>query len=163
MSQTELTFIFLGIAALLLIRNILRPDIVALMLLLSLGLTGILTPRETFSGFSLSAVVIMFSAFILAEGLMRLGVTERMGTFILRLFGKGETTHKRLCPSWLFGQCHADGRWWIYFSGFSAGGDTYHNHFDGAITFPASKGLPYINRYWSVHYARDLIPAKSGP
>lgn len=90
MNQTELTFVFLGIAALLLIKNILRPDIVALMLLLSLGLTGILTPRETFSGFSRSAVVIMFSAFILAEGLRRSGVTERLGTFILRLFGKGE-------------------------------------------------------------------------
>ena len=90
MNQTELTFIFLGIASILLIRNVFRPDIVALMLLLSLGLTGILTPRETFSGFSRSAVVIMFSAFILAEGLRRSGVTERMGTFIFRLFGKGE-------------------------------------------------------------------------
>jgi di/tricarboxylate transporter len=32
----------------------------------------------------------MISAFILAEGLRRAGVTERLGNFILRLFGKGE-------------------------------------------------------------------------
>ena len=90
MDQTELTLIFLGIAVLLFIRNVLRPDIIALMLLLSLGLTGILTRRETFSGFSRSAVVIMFSAFILAEGLRRSGITEQLGFFIVRLFGKGE-------------------------------------------------------------------------
>lgn len=46
MNPATLTFIFLGIAMLLLVRNILRPDIVTLLLLLSLGLTGILTPRR---------------------------------------------------------------------------------------------------------------------
>jgi len=89
MTQIELTFLFLGIAALLLVRNILRPDIVALLLMLALGLSGILTPQESFSGFSRSAVVIMMSAFILADGLRRSGATERLGAFIVRLFGAG--------------------------------------------------------------------------
>ncbi|MFT3890998.1 MAG: SLC13 family permease [Anaerolineales bacterium] len=74
----------------LLLGNILRADIVALMLMLALGLSGILTPQEAFSGFSRSAVIIMMSAFVLAEGLRRSGMTERIGSFILRLFGKGE-------------------------------------------------------------------------
>ena len=90
MSQIGLTFLFLGVAALLLLSNILRADIVALMLMLALGLSGILTSQEAFSGFSRSAVIIMLSAFILAEGLRRSGLTERMGSFIIRLFGKGE-------------------------------------------------------------------------
>ncbi len=90
MSSIGLTFIFLGIAALLLLGNVLRADIVAMMLMLALGLSGILTPQEAFSGFSRSAVIIMFSAFILAEGLHRSGMTERMGSFIIKLFGKGE-------------------------------------------------------------------------
>ncbi|MDP1714305.1 MAG: SLC13 family permease [Anaerolineales bacterium] len=90
MSQIGLTFLFLGIAALLLLGNILRADIVALMLMLALGLSGILSPQEAFSGFSRSAVIIMLSAFILAEGLRRSGMTERMGLFIIKLFGKGE-------------------------------------------------------------------------
>ncbi len=67
MNQIEITFLLLGIATILLVGNILRPDIVALLLLLSLGLSGILTPQEAFSGFSRSAVIIMLSAFILAE------------------------------------------------------------------------------------------------
>lgn len=89
MTQIELTFLFLGIASLLLVRNILRPDIVALLLMLALGLSGILTPQEAFSGFSRSAVIIMMSAFILADGLRRSGATERLGAFIVRLFGAG--------------------------------------------------------------------------
>lgn len=90
MSQISITLLFLFIAALLLLGNILRADIVALMLMLALGLSGILTPQETFSGFSRSAVIIMLSAFVLAEGLRRSGMTERMGLFIIKLFGKGE-------------------------------------------------------------------------
>jgi len=89
MSPIDLTFLYLGIAILLLLGNILRPDIVALLLMLSLGLSGILSPQEAFSGFSRSAVIIMMSAFILAEGLRRSGATERLGIFIVRLFGAG--------------------------------------------------------------------------
>jgi di/tricarboxylate transporter len=90
MSQIGLIFLFLGIAMLLLLGNILRADLVALMLMLALGLSGILTPTEAFSGFGRSAVIIMMSAFILAEGLRRSGTTERLGSHIIRLFGKGE-------------------------------------------------------------------------
>ena len=89
MTQIDITFLLLGIAVLLLLGNILRPDMVALLLMLSLGLSGILTPQEAFSGFSRSAVIIMMSAFILADGLRRSGATEKMGVFIVRLFGAG--------------------------------------------------------------------------
>jgi di/tricarboxylate transporter len=90
MSQIAVTLTLLLLASLLLFGNILRADIVALMLMLALGISGILSPQETFSGFGRSAVVIMLSAFILAEGLRRAGLTERIGTFIIRLFGRGE-------------------------------------------------------------------------
>lgn len=90
MSQLGLTLLFLGLAALLLLRNILRADIVALMLMLALGLSGILTPQEAFSGFSRQAVIIMLSAFVLAEGLRRSGMTERIGYYIIKICGNGE-------------------------------------------------------------------------
>jgi len=90
MSPMVLTFVFLGIASFLLLRSILRADIVALMLMLALGLSGVLTPQEALSGFSRSAVIVMLAAFILAEGLRRSGIAERMGRFIVRLFGTSE-------------------------------------------------------------------------
>jgi di/tricarboxylate transporter len=58
--------------------------------MLALGFCGILTSQESFSGFSRRAIIIMMSAFILAEGLRRSGATERLGESIVRLFGKGE-------------------------------------------------------------------------
>jgi len=85
-----LTLLFLGIASILLLRNIFRADIVAMMLMLALGLSGVLTPQEALSGFSRSAVIVMLAAFILAEGLRRSGIAERMGRFIVRLFGMSE-------------------------------------------------------------------------
>ncbi len=90
MTQIGITLLFLSIAALLLLGNVLRADIVALILMLALGLSGILTSQEAFSGFSRSAVVIMFSAFVLAEGLRRSGMTERIGLYIIKVFGAGE-------------------------------------------------------------------------
>lgn len=90
MTQISLTLLFLGIAAILLLRNILRADVVALMLMLALGLSGILTPQEAFAGFSRQAVIIMLSAFVLAEGLRRSGMTERIGLSIIKIFGAGE-------------------------------------------------------------------------
>ncbi len=142
MDQINITFILLGIATLLLVSNILRPDIVALMLLLSLGLTGILTPREAFSGFSRSAVVIMFSAYILAEGLRRSGITEHMGAFIVRLFGKGE---RRL----IFGIMTAAATLSLFMNNIAA----------ASLLFPALSG---VARRSKVSLARLLMPLAFG-
>ncbi len=142
MNQIDITFILLGIAALLLIGNILRPDVVALLLLLSLGLSGILTPREAFSGFSRSAVVIMFSAYILAEGLRRSGITEHMGAFIVRLFGKGE---RRL----IFGVMTAAATLSLFMNNIAA----------ASLLLPALSG---VARRSNISLARLLMPLAFG-
>ncbi len=68
----------------------LRPDVVALAVMVLLGATGVLTPQETFSGFSRPAVITILAIFILAEGLTCAGVTERVGRLLLRLTGSSE-------------------------------------------------------------------------
>jgi di/tricarboxylate transporter len=82
--------IILCAAAILLLTDRVRPDLVALLVMLSLGLTGILTIQEAFSGFSRSAVITIIAIFILAEGLQRGGVTDRMGAWLFRLAGESE-------------------------------------------------------------------------
>ena len=47
----------LTVASVLLITEILRSDLVALLVLGALGISGILTPQETLSGFSRSALI----------------------------------------------------------------------------------------------------------
>ncbi len=84
-TQEIITFTILGAAILMLLSDRIRPDLVALLVMLSLGLTRVLTVQDTFSGFSRSAVITILAIFILAEGLQRSGVTDRLGTWLLHL------------------------------------------------------------------------------
>ena len=142
MSQMSLTLILVGIAAVLLLRNIWRADIVAVLLMLALGLSGILTAQEAFSGFSRSAVIIMLSAFILAEGLRRSGMTERIGNFIIRLFGTGE---KRL----IFGVMAASAILSLFMNNIAA----------ASLLFPSLSGVARRSR---VSPSKLLMPLAFG-
>ena len=89
-SQVLITFAVLAGAIGLFLSERLRPDLVGLLVLALLGLTGVLTPPEAFSGLSHPAVITIIAIFILAEGLRRTGVTARMGDLILRVAGTEE-------------------------------------------------------------------------
>jgi di/tricarboxylate transporter len=66
----------------------LSPDVTALMVMIILGLTGILTPAESFAGFSSQAVITLLGAFIMTRALTVTGVTQKMGK-ALTLAGSG--------------------------------------------------------------------------
>lgn len=85
-----LTFAILAAAIALFLSGRLRADLVALLTVVALGLTEVLTPQEAFSGFSRSAVIAISAIFILAAGLQRTGVAEQVGSLLLRLTGTHE-------------------------------------------------------------------------
>ena len=85
------TFAILAIALVLFLTDKLPADLVALLVAVALGVTGILTPQETFSGFSRSAVITIMAIFILAEALRRSGVAEQVGNVLLKVAGKSES------------------------------------------------------------------------
>ncbi len=89
--QLVVTLTILVIAILLLLSDRLRPDLVALLVVVALGASGVLTPQEAFSGFSRSAVITIIGIFVLAEGLYRSGATEQVGNLLLKIGGKQET------------------------------------------------------------------------
>jgi di/tricarboxylate transporter len=68
----------------------LRVDVVALLVLLAVGLTGLVGPKEVFAGFSNSAVITVWAVYIVSGGLFRTGVADLLGRFILRLAGDEE-------------------------------------------------------------------------
>jgi di/tricarboxylate transporter len=68
----------------------LRVDLVALLVLGALALSGILTPPQTLAGFSSPAVVIVAAMFVVSAALARTGVAGILGRQILRLAGNGE-------------------------------------------------------------------------
>jgi di/tricarboxylate transporter len=85
-----LTFVILAAAVALFLSDRLRPDLVALLVVVALGTTGVLTAEETFSGFSRSAVITILAIFMLTAGLEHTGVTRRVGDLLVRIAGRGE-------------------------------------------------------------------------
>lgn len=78
------------IAVVLLLTGRMRADLIALLVAVGLGISGVLTPQETFSGFSRSAVITIASIYILAESLKVTGITDRVGEVLARLAGVQE-------------------------------------------------------------------------
>ena len=78
------------LAVMLFVTEWLRVDLVALVVLVSLVLTGLVTPEEAISGFSNPAVVTVWAVFILSGGLSRTGVASLVGRYLLRLAKHGE-------------------------------------------------------------------------
>ena len=85
--------VILAIVIILFITEWLRVDVVALLALLSLILTGLITPEEAFSGFSSPAVLTVWAVFIVSGGLFHTGVANLIGDRLLRIAG---TNLKRL-------------------------------------------------------------------
>ena len=79
------TFVILTLTILFFISGKLRPDIVALLSMLSLYVFGILTVQEAFSGFSNTTVVMIAGLFVVGEALSRTGVTAWIGNKIVAL------------------------------------------------------------------------------
>lgn len=59
------------LAIILFVSEKLRPDLVALMVLVLLALTGLVTPQDAISGFSSPAVVTVWAVLILSAALAR--------------------------------------------------------------------------------------------
>src|SRR6185369_1291796 len=85
-----ITSIILAAALILFLSNRIPADLVALLVVVALGVTGVLTPQEAFSGFSRSAVITIMAIFILTEALERAGVTEQAGNILLKVGGRSE-------------------------------------------------------------------------
>jgi len=70
------------VAALLLITNLVRSDVVGMLVILTLQLTGVLTLEEALSGFSNQAVLIIAAMFLVSEAIVHTGIGQRIGDFI---------------------------------------------------------------------------------
>ena len=65
-------------------------DLVALLVLGTLAITGLVDSDQAFAGFSNSAVITVWAMFILSEGLTRTGIADIIGRQVMRIGGKRE-------------------------------------------------------------------------
>jgi len=84
------TLIVLAVAAAFFVWGKIRSDIVAICALLTLMLSGVLTPEEALSGFSNSIVIMMVGLFVVGGGIFQTGLAKMLGTRILKLAGNSE-------------------------------------------------------------------------
>mgnify|MGYP005836476967 CR=1 FL=1 len=86
--EIAFTLAVLAVAIALFVWDRLSVDLVALLSLLALTLSGILTASEAMSGFGNSAVVTIGAVFVVSSGLLRTGAADRIGEVFIR-FGAG--------------------------------------------------------------------------
>jgi Na+/H+ antiporter NhaD/arsenite permease-like protein len=86
-----LVFALLLATIVLFISDRLRMDVVAIMLIVALMLTGLLTPGEALSGFGDPLVILIAALFVVGEGLFRTGVAFSVGNWLVNVAGTSET------------------------------------------------------------------------
>ncbi len=65
------------VATVMLVSELVRSDVVALLTLSALGLFSLVNPQDVFAGFSRPAVITIMSVFIITAGLERSGATRQ--------------------------------------------------------------------------------------
>lgn len=77
-------------ALVLFVTEWLRMDLVALLVLSALAITGLVSPSEAVAGFSNPAVITVWAMFILSEGLTRAGIADLIGNRVVSAAGSSE-------------------------------------------------------------------------
>jgi di/tricarboxylate transporter len=88
--QLMLVLGLLGACIAMFIANRPRMDIVALLALVALPLSRIISVNEALAGFSDASVVLVAAFFIVGDGLVRTGIANRLGNVLMRYGGQSE-------------------------------------------------------------------------
>jgi di/tricarboxylate transporter len=89
-AEMALTLAITAGALVLFVWNRVRVDVVGLIVMAALIVTGLVTPQQGISGFSNEAMITVAAMFILSAGLMRTGAVARIGRLVARFAGKSE-------------------------------------------------------------------------
>ncbi|MHA6253371.1 SLC13 family permease [Oceanobacillus sp. CAU 1775] len=89
--EMTLTFVILLITIIFFMGSRLRADLVAILALMALVISGILEPVEALAGFANSVVIMIAGLFVVGAGLLRTGLAQQAGNLLLRFAGDSET------------------------------------------------------------------------
>jgi len=84
-------FSLLGITVVLFASDRLRPDVVALLVILALILGDILSVPQAVAGFGDQLVLLIAGLFVVGEGLVRTGIAYQVGLWLTRMAGASES------------------------------------------------------------------------
>jgi di/tricarboxylate transporter len=91
-SGTEVAFFAILLTSFaLLISERLRNDLVAVLVVLALAVSGVLKPAEALAGFASEPAIVVAAIFVLSAGVHRTGLSDTLGRWIGRWAGRGLT------------------------------------------------------------------------
>lgn len=90
---TEMITVFsvLGLVVILLVFDLLRVDVVGLLVMTMLPLTGLLTAGEAVAGLGSNAVVVLICVMVIGASLNKTGVVEKIAQKIVKVAGNSES------------------------------------------------------------------------
>ncbi|KPN21122.1 potassium transporter TrkA [Xanthomonas sp. Mitacek01] len=83
-TDMKIVLALVGLTMVLFVFQRVRADLVALVVLVMLGLTGLVAPEDVFNGFSSNATISVIATMILGMGLDRTGALNRLAGWLLR-------------------------------------------------------------------------------
>ncbi|CAM9949660.1 unnamed protein product, partial [Chrysoparadoxa australica] len=84
-----ITIVIIVIAFFLFATEYFSIDHVSIGIMITLALTGVLSPQQTLQGFSNSATLTVAAMFVLSDALIKNGLIESVSSFFTKLFSKG--------------------------------------------------------------------------
>ena len=88
--------VILGVTILLFVTEVVRIDVAAILVMVTVGLSGLVPAGDVFAGFASNAVISIIAVMILGAGLDRVGVMRDVAAFLLRV---GGSTERRILAS----------------------------------------------------------------
>lgn len=91
--ETEIliVLVIMAMTVIMLVTEVVRIDVAAIITMLALSWTGVLSASEALSGFSSTAVVAMIAVMIMGEGISRTGMMSRFSKALMKRTGKNKT------------------------------------------------------------------------
>ena len=90
MEPSTLTLIVLCISSILFATEIIPLAATAMGSAIALGLLGVLTPQQVFSGLSNSTVVLFAGMFVIGAAMFQTGLAQKFGVTVVKAAGTGE-------------------------------------------------------------------------
>lgn len=90
-SDLTIVLAFLAMAVAMFAINKPRMDAVALIMVVTLPFTGVISMQEALAGFSDPNIVLIAALFVIGEALVRTGVAQKLGDWLVARAGRSET------------------------------------------------------------------------
>lgn len=90
MDSASLTLCVLGVASFLFATELIPLAVTAVSSAVALGLLGVLTPAQVYSGLSNSTVVLFAGMFVIGAAMFQTGLAQKIGSSVVKKAGTGE-------------------------------------------------------------------------